>query len=153
MPKHQSSKPIAKAIPHPSGNGYAGQFALPGMVPRLVTDAAGPIRYPDEKAAHFGAMCAGWAVYEARTLDKHPAKEYERMSAAELAQALVDAELTPTEFAELCGVPQARVMYWLDGTQEIPHSAHVLIDLLKWEDNFTAARRITDEAKGLRKGL
>lgn len=153
MPKHPATKPIAKAIPHPSGTGYAGQFALPGMVPRLVTDANGPIRFTVEKDAVFAALQAGWVVYEARTLDKHPAKEYERMSAAELAAALVAAELTPTEFAELCGVPQARVMYWLDGTQEIPHSAHVLINLLKWEDNFTTARQITDEAKGLRKGL
>ena len=69
------------------------------------------------------------------------------MTGAELGVALDEAQLTPTFFAELYGVPQARVMKWLDGEQDIPHSAHVLVRLLVDEKNFKLAHDITEQAQ------
>ncbi|NKW09982.1 hypothetical protein HGG76_11780 [Ochrobactrum tritici] len=59
---------------------------------------------------------------------------------------LDEVDVTPTYFAEIVGVPQHRVMKWLDGEQDIPHSAHVLVKLMKLnDDNFRVAEEITEE--------
>ena len=42
-------------------------------------------------------------------------------------------------------------MGWIDGAQDIPHSANVLVRLLSIEENYVKARAITDQAQGLRR--
>jgi len=146
-----ASKPIAKAIRHPSGKGLAGQFALPGLVPDYVRDRDGRIqRFETDDAAEFSALRVMRAVLESRMTDPRKAGGYNRMTGAELAAALNDADVTPTEFAELYGVPQSRVMTWLDGAQDIPHSASILVRFLATEENYVEARSLTDRAQGLR---
>lgn len=149
MAEKPASRPIAKAIRHPSGKGFAGQFALPGLVPDYVREDGRPVRYQDASAAEFAALRAMMSVLVSRTVDPRKAGGYTRMTGADLAIALDDSEITPTEFAELYGVPQSRVMGWIDGVQDVPHSAHVLIRLLAYEENFREARSITDRAQGL----
>ena len=152
MADKPASRPIAKAIRHHSGKGFAGQFALPGLTTDEVRDRDGRVtRYDDDHSAEFGALRVMKALLESRMNDPRKAGGYERLTGSQLAQALLDADVTPTEFAEIYGVPQARVMGWIDGAQDIPHSANVLVRLLSIEENYVKARAITDQAQGLRR--
>jgi hypothetical protein len=147
-----ASHPIAKAIRHPSHKGLAAQFALPGLVPSYVRDREDRVqRFDTEEAAEFAALRVMRAVLESRMRDPRKATGYNRMTPAEFAAALVDADLTATEFSEIYGVPQSRVMGWIDGIQDIPHSAAVLVRLMAIEENYIEARSMTDRAQGLRK--
>lgn len=146
-----ASRPIAKAVRHPSGKGLAGQFALPGLVPSYIRDREEHVqRFDTAEAAEFAALRVMRAVLESRMTDPRRAIGYNRMTGAELATALIEADLSATEFAEIYGVPQSRVMGWMDGVQDIPHSAAVLVRLMATEENYLEARSMTDRAQGLR---
>lgn len=146
MATKPASRPIAKAVPHPSGRGFAGQFALPGLVPDFVRFQGQVVRYLGEVEARDGAYAALFRLLESRTTDTRKAGGYERITGAELATLLIDADISPTEFAEIYGVPQARVMKWIDGEQDIPHSANVLVRLLQIQENYEEAKALTRRA-------
>lgn len=145
MSQKPSSKLIAKALP--KGDRFTGQFSLPGLIPDLVRGRDGNIQFFDtEQQAYVAAMEAVIRLYDSRTIDTRKAGGYRRLTGAELAVLLDDVDITPTYFAEIVGVPQHRVMKWLDGEQDIPHSAHVLVKLMKLnDDNFRVAEEITEE--------
>jgi hypothetical protein len=146
MNNKPASRLIAKALPR---NGqFAAQFALPGLVPDLVSGRDGVRLFPTERDAHIAAQEAVIALYESRTRDTRKAGGYRRLTGAELALLLNEINITPTYFAEIAGFPQSRVMGWLDGEQDIPHSVHVLAVLLaRSNENFALAERITEEAQ------
>ncbi|EUB97262.1 hypothetical protein PMI07_000838 [Rhizobium sp. CF080] len=139
-----ASRLIAKALPR---NGrFAGQFALPGLIPDLVRDDNGVRTFDDERMAEIAAMEAVIRLYESRTIDTRKAGGYIRLTGAELAVLIDEMNTTPTYFAEICGVPQSRVMKWLDGEQDIPHSVHVLAKLLVVNKaNFDVAEKVTQD--------
>lgn len=146
-----ASRYIAKAIPVVGEPGcFYAQFASPGLIPLMVRPKDGD-RSPSEfKSVEEAENAARKALLDAltnRVVDTRTAGGYRRMSGAELAVAIEAADLTPTHFAELYGVPQARVLKWLDGEQDIPHSAHVLIKLLVNEKNYEMAEEITEWAQ------
>ncbi|KAB2699372.1 MULTISPECIES: hypothetical protein [Brucella/Ochrobactrum group] len=145
MSQKPSSKLIAKALP--KGDRFTGQFSLPGLIPDLVRGRDGNIQFFDtEQQAYVAAMEAVIRLYDSRTIDTRKAGGYRRLTGAELAVLLDEVDITPTYFAEIVGVPQHRVMKWLDGEQDIPHSAHVLVKLMKLnDDNFRVAEEITEE--------
>lgn len=147
MADKPASRPIAKALPVRQGTGFHGQFALPGLVPYLVQQEGKPMVFANEVQAEFAALRALFRVLTSRTTDTRKASGYGRMTGAELSAALQEAGLTPTLFAEIYGVPQARVMKWLDGEQDIPHSANVLVRLLVDKKNFELADAITAKAQ------
>ncbi|MCM0751557.1 hypothetical protein DEA98_10145 [Brucella pseudogrignonensis] len=145
MSQKPSSKLIAKALP--KGDRFTGQFSLPGLIPDLVRGRDGNVQFFDtEQQAYVAAMEAVIRLYDSRTIDTRKAGGYRRLTGAELAVLLDEVDITPTYFAEIVGVPQHRVMKWLDGEQDIPHSAHVLVKLMKLnDDNFRVAEEITEE--------
>ncbi|KAB2666042.1 hypothetical protein F9K91_07885 [Brucella tritici] len=145
MSQKPSSKLIAKALP--KGDRFTGQFSLPGLIPDLVRGRDGNVQLFDtEQQAYVAAMEAVLRLYDSRTIDTRKAGGYRRLTGAELAVLLDEVDVTPTYFAEIVGVPQHRVMKWLDGEQDIPHSAHVLVKLMKLnDDNFRVAEEITEE--------
>lgn len=145
MSQKPSSKLIAKALP--KGERFTGQFSLPGLIPDLVRGRDGNVQLFDtEQQAYVAAMEAVIRLYDSRTIDTRKAGGYRRLTGAELAVLLDEVDITPTYFAEIVGVPQHRVMKWLDGEQDIPHSAHVLVKLMKLnDDNFRVAEEITEE--------
>lgn len=140
-----ASRPIAKALRH--NNRWVGQFALPGLVPDLVRERGQVKTFESPADAKAAALDVLFNLYISRTTDKRRAAGYERMTPADFAVALDAAEITPTYFAEIYGVPQHRVLKWLDGEQDIPHSARVLVELIKDEKAFQIARRLTEEAQ------
>lgn len=146
MSNKPASRLIAKALPR--GDRFAAQFALPGLIPDLVRDGGGVRTFPTEREAEVAAMDAVLRLYESRTIDTRKAGGYRRLTGAELAVLLDELDITPTYFAEIVGVPQHRVMKWLDGEQDIPHSVHVLVKLLVHSDeNFDIAEKITEESQ------
>jgi DNA-binding transcriptional regulator YiaG len=147
MADKPSYKPIAKALPVRTSSGFHGQFALPGLVPALVRKDGAPAIFSNEVQAEFAALRALFRLLTSRTTDTRKASGYKRITGADLADLLHAAGLTPTLFAEVYGVPQSRVMKWLDGEQDIPHSAHVLVRLLATKENFVLADEITAQAQ------
>ncbi|MDR6954171.1 hypothetical protein J2X65_003539 [Ancylobacter sp. 3268] len=146
MSNKPASRLIAKALPR--GSQFAAQFALPGLVPDLVRDRAGVCLYDDERAAEIAAKEAVLRLYDSRTRDTRKAGGYQRLTGAELADLIEKMDTTVTYFSELAGFPQSRVMGWIDGEQDIPHSVHVLARLLAASDeNFELAERITEQAQ------
>lgn len=141
-----ASRRISKALPR--GDKFAGQFALPGLVPDLVRVGDKVQLFDMERDAEIAALEACARVYDSRTIDTRKAGGYRRMTGAELAVALADLDVTVTYFAEIAGVPQHRALKWLDGEQDIPHSVHVLVKLMLMSDaNFDMAARITKECQ------
>lgn len=150
MANKPASRPIAKALPHPSKKGFAAQFAVPGQVPQYVVDNDGKVRqFESDRSAEVVALRVLQAIMDSRNNNPRRAGLYNRMTGAQLAAALDESELTPTEFAEIYGVPHERILKWIAGEQDIPHSAHVLVKLLAYEENFTEAREITNQAMKL----
>lgn len=144
MADKPATRLIAKALPR--GDGFAGQFALPGLVPDLVRREGRQVIYPSEREAEIAAMETVIRLFNSRTVDTRKAGGYRRMTSVELAVALSDLDITVTFFAELAGVPQQRVLKWLDGEQDIPHSVHVMVALmLRDRANFDAAAKLTKE--------
>ena len=142
MAENPASRPIAKALPT-RDIGFHGQFALPGLVPDLVRRNGIPVVFTSDVQAEFAALRALFQILTSRTMDTRTAGGYKRITGADLAGLLVKAGITPTLFAELSGVKQSRVMGWLDGQQDIPHFAHVLVRLLAKKENFELADEIT----------
>lgn len=146
MTAKPASRLIAKALAR--GEKFVGQFALPGLVPALVRDQKGIKLFTTEEEAERAAMVAVIRLYESRTRDTRKAGGYRRLTGSDLALLLDKINITPTYFAEIVGVPQHRVMKWLDGEQDIPHSVHVLGRLLALnDDNFELAEQITENAQ------
>lgn len=142
MTSKPASRRISKALPN--GNRFTAQFALPGLVPDVVRDASGIVFFDDERSAEIAAMEALMRLYDSRTIDSRSAGGYKRMKPVDLALAIDQLDTTPTYFAEIVGVSQERVMKWLDGEQDIPHSVFVLTNLLLLNDaNFELAEEVT----------
>lgn len=146
MSDKPASRLIAKALAR--GDSFVAQFALPGLVPALVQGADGARSFDTSRAAEIAAMEAVIRLYDSRTFDSRKAGGYRRLTGSEFATLLNEMDITPTYFAEIAGFPQSRIMGWLDGEQDIPHSVHVLVKLLVASDeNFELARTITEEAQ------
>ena len=144
MSNKAASRLIAKSLPR--GTHFTAQFALPGLVPDLVKNREGIRTFTTARDAEIAAMEAVIGLYNSRTIDTRKAGGYRRLTGAELAVLLEKIDITPTYFAEIAGVPQHRVMKWLDGEQDIPHSIHVLTKLLAHSDqNFEIAQQVTEE--------
>ena len=125
-----ASRRISKAVPR--GKKFVAQFALPGLVPALVQSGGADKLFETEAEAEAAALKAFAALYDSRTLDTRKNKGYVRLTGAALALALDELNVTPTFFAELLGFPQSRVMGWIDGAQDIPHSVHLVVHLMKF---------------------
>ena len=141
-----SNKPASRLIYKglPRADKFAGQFALPGLIPDFVRDRNGVVLFGTEREAEIAAMEAVLRLYDSRTIDTRKAGGYKRLTPAELAVKLDKLDITITFFAEIAGVPQHRVMKWLDGEQDVPHSVHVMLELmLQNEANYELAAELT----------
>jgi len=135
----------AEAIPHHSGSGFAARFAVPGMVPAVISDDGGSVRYEtaaEAKTAALEALLERANAHPVQALRKasNNTVSYPRLTKAELAGELADLRRTfgtpegfrsfEEFFAHLAGTHGRRVQGWVDGAQDIPLGITVTIWLL-----------------------
>lgn len=138
---------IAKARPHPSGQGFAAQWAAPGLVPDWVYVRNGEEiqQYTSHESAVIDARRVVIETLNSRLRWRPIHRSIERMSAIDLSEALLYLELSPGAFAAIRGQPQNRVMKWLDGEEAIPHDVRVMVALMKLPGGVELASRTTRE--------
>lgn len=135
----------AEALPSHTGDGYVARFAVPGMVPAIVSDDNGPVEYATESEARAAALEAMLERANARPVQilrkaSRNNVSYPRLNSSELARELADLRRTfgtpegfrtfEHFFAHLAGTHGRRVQGWLDGVQDIPLGITVTIWLL-----------------------
>lgn len=131
------------AIPHLSGDGWAGSYWAPGLEPGLAR------RGSDNKVLAYSTP-AGAKLAAADTLIhvlNHPrlrankrqgrSERYDKLSGPEFAEKLKDTGLTLKLFTDIIGTKEQRALMWLDGfnakgeEERLPHYAHVLLEIFK----------------------
>ena len=147
QPKHPSRSYLAKAIPLPNGK-YQAQYAAPGLVPYVATNSTGrAYEYNSREEAEVGAMRALFGILN-KTRDAASSgkpERYSKMTGPEFAIALAEAGLTPTFFAFLYGTSQERVLKWVDGAENCPHPARILLTLFADDQrNIDVAEAVTE---------
>jgi DNA-binding transcriptional regulator YiaG len=136
---------IAKAIK--AGGGFVAQFALPGLIPDIVRQHRNPVVFATEEKAIAAANQAVVSMLQRRLVDSRKPAETRKITPAEFAILLAEANITPTWFAELFGTTQERVIGWIDGVQDVPHAAYLLVCLMKDQKNLDMIEALTAERR------
>jgi DNA-binding transcriptional regulator YiaG len=128
---------VANAIPNPNGDGYLAQFAPPGLIPRIVLNSAdnSPAVFSRERLAEAEArrvlfnMLNSGPPRESVTKDKLAA--YQKLTGPEFAILLAEIDVSPTWLAFIMATNYQRVMDWISGAQDVPHTARVILEIFK----------------------
>lgn len=123
--------------------GFVAEYQMPAMKPVTVMADGEPAIFPTYEEAIAAAGHHMRENLNARTKSrtKHGTV---RLGGADLAFALRSADLSPTQFARIFGTKQARVLDWIDGAEDIPHAARILLALLHLPGARKMAMEITD---------
>lgn len=110
-----------------SGVGYVAAYFIPGTPEHFA-------RYPDGSIQVFGRQieaesAAAFALCNtlnerSRFTYKHG---YRKMGGAELAVAIQKLGISPAQLAGICGTMQSRVLDWIDGKDQIPHTVSLIL--------------------------
>lgn len=138
---------VANAIPR--DDGYLAQFSAPGLIPRYVSHAHNndPIVYDTEEDAKNAARDAMMRILNAprRTQVRGKNARYEKMTGPEFAVALAESGLSLTLFAFIFGTSVDRAQQWIDGVDNVPHPARVLLALFRDNpQNVDIAEQVTE---------
>jgi DNA-binding transcriptional regulator YiaG len=137
---------FAKAVPLRTG-GYRAQYALPGLLPEFVINENGrPIIYDTAGYAESDSARALIHALNSRLRYTRKAGQTEAMSAADFAVALAESGMSAIEFSQVLGVPEDRVMKWLNAAADIPHWARLVLELCLDPETQDRAFDITDAA-------
>jgi DNA-binding transcriptional regulator YiaG len=124
--------------------GFTPAFRFPGKDEReRVRDGSGAVLIVAGKNDAFAE--AGFAMCEAlngRFRNRSP-HAVDRLTGPEFAGILTDLGLTPNQFALFHGTRMDRVIDWIDGVQEIPHSVRTMLALLALPGAVQIAHQIT----------
>ena len=134
------------AEPAKRGNGFVGVYEFPGKDRQEARHQDGSVEVFETEDAAIAA--AGEELCDALngrqvSNSKHG---YKRLTGAELAVQLAGLNLSPAEFSRLMGTSQKRIMQWIDGEEDIPHNARVLLTLLSMPGALLLATQITSAA-------
>lgn len=146
---------VAKAIP--TDDGYLAQFSAPGLIPRYVTYAHNneAVVYPSQDAAEDAAREATFAILnKPRKGHKRGKQEkYQKLSGPDFAVLLAESGVGLSLFAYLYGSSIDRVQGWIDGLDNAPHPARVLLEIFKADPRMIdIAEVITDSCTTDRSG-
>ena len=150
---------IARAVPAPNGKFYA-LYSGPGLIPAVSQSRDGrPYEYNTEVEAEIGAMRTLYGVLNKPRANarRHGGKpeRYKKMTGAEFAVALRMAGpdgVTPSFFSYLYGTSQLKVIGWIDGEDNVPHPARVLLALFAADPkNIDIAEKVTESVTEERK--
>lgn len=152
----ETSKPakkfVAQAVPY--AGGYRAQWAAPGLVPAFVMERGSVAVFGSkdsaENAARIHLFNALNLPRERRTSGKP--ERYKKMTSVEGAVKLRESGLTPSFLAYLYGTSQDRVLKWIDGVEDWPHPARLLLEIFKaCPAMIDIAERVTDSVTEERK--
>lgn len=141
-----STRPYYRWEQLPNGK-FEAWFAVPGLVAEPVREGGRVQQFDTAHAAEFAALKAIYKILTARSVKTSKPDKVRRMTSGEFAAALSEADITATHFAEIYGAQVARVLKWIDGTEDIPHAAHVFVRLMADDENYQEALSITRRAQ------
>ena len=102
------------------------------------------LRSADEAQAIAGVnLCA---ALNGRTRSSVNNYGWKVMGGADLAVALNHLDLSPTNFAMICGTDQRRVMDWIDGVAPIPRTVNLIVHLIGQPGITDVAKAFTENA-------
>lgn len=112
-----------------SGVGYVAAYFIPGTPEHFA-------RYPDGGIEVFGRQVdaeAAAGFHLCQTMNERSrfsySHGYRKMGGAELAVAIEKLGISPAQLAGIVGTRQTRVLDWIDGIQDIPHTVSLLMAL------------------------
>ncbi|WP_269581923.1 hypothetical protein [Roseibium sp. Sym1] len=125
-------------------NGFSAAVSLPGKTTEHLFDPDGDIALYNGRWQALGA--AGLHLCDilnsqTRSTMKHG---YERIGGAEIAAALTELDMTPTELAIHYGTDLRRVMKWIHGEEDAPVPLALLLRLLTLPGVREVAQEHTD---------
>lgn len=125
---------VAKAIP--VDGGYIAQFSAPGLIPRYVArshEPDNPIVFDTAEEAENEARRAAFGILNKPRQTQRRGKDvrYQKLSGPEFAVLLAESGLSLTLFAHIYGTSVSRAQGWLDGADNAPHPARVLLEIFK----------------------
>lgn len=159
MASKPSRRYIAQAMlagPTPE-DGYYAVWAAPGMIPDYVyfrNPKTGeitprPTKYRTEAEALSAARSTliGALNNRAETKLERSSKPAvsKKMTGAQLAVALAEADISPTEFAQMWGTSVERLMSMMDDEQDVPFPMRWALELLKLPGAIELVVKIVDE--------
>jgi hypothetical protein len=122
------------------GQWYSACYGIPGL---QLSVRGSPNK--DPKEATIVAADALCDHLNART--KHSTVYGRRvMGGAELAVALANLDIGPSQFAIIVGTPQSRVMDWIGGKAAVPHTIYLIVSVMARDGHTERFRALTDAA-------
>lgn len=143
---------IAKAIQ--TSDGFHAVFSAPGLVPRKVGRDGHPFAFDSEKEAENAALRALFGALNAprETQGRGRDTRYRKLTGPEFAVLLAESKIGLTLFAHIYGTFPDRVQSWIDGTNDVPHPARVLLEIFKAHPKTVdTAERVTEAVATERK--
>ena len=140
---------FARAVPLPNGK-FQAIYSAPGRLPAVSAREDGtPYVYNTEVEAEAGAAMHLHRVLNAPRIEARrsqgKSERYEKLTGPEFAMLMARAGVTATWFAYVYGTTQQRVLGWIDGVDQVPHPARLLLELIiADESNGDLIERITD---------
>lgn len=141
---------IARAVPVPGGK-FQALYSAPGLETAIAKTKDGrPYEYSSEVEAEAGAVRALHGVLNAPRIkaraSQGKSERYRKLTGPEFAVLLRQAGVTATWFAYVMGTSVERVLKWVDGVDDVPHPARLLLMLiLADERNAGIIEKVTDE--------
>ena len=135
------------ARPNRSGNpGFTGAYSIPGKDEQVARDPDGRVvifATEDEAIAAAGEEMCRSMNERTKFSYRHG---YKRLGGAQFAVSLKELSISPANFAAYFGTSQRRVLQWIDGEEDIPHAAHVLLTVLAVPGMKTLIQQFTDSS-------
>lgn len=145
---------IAKGVPLQNGKFHA-VYAAPGLTPVVSSkDDGTPYVYNTEEEAEAWAAKHLHRVLNAprQKANSKAAERYQKLTGSEFAVLLARAGVTRTWFAYVYGTSEQRVFGWIDGVDQVPHPARLLLELIiADEKNAGIVEAVTDQVTTERK--
>ncbi len=139
---------VAKAERSEVGSGYIAIWSAPGFNPGMLRmrPSRVPMTFHTVEDAELAAMRHVLEVLNKprmRAITYKP-ERYIKLTAAQFAEELRLAGVTPSFFAYMYGTSQRRVIEWIDGKEDVPHPARLLLALFQADpENIDTAEEVT----------
>lgn len=139
---------VAKAERSDVGSGYISIWSAPGFNRGMLRmrPSRSPMMFHTAEDAELAAMRHVLEVLNKprmRAITYKP-ERYIKLTSAQFAEELRLAGVSPSFFAYMYGTSQRRVIEWIDGKEDVPHPARLLLALFQADpENIDIAEEVT----------